>query len=258
MRNLMLVVSAALVIACGREQTVPPAPEVLVFAAASLQTALEELVPIAAAETQTSLRTSYAASSALARQIESGAPADIFISADREWMDYLDEREATQRGSRADLLGNSLVLIAPAAGPVKLEVGPGFGLAAALGSDGRVALANPDVPAGRYAEAALRNLGVWESVAGRLAPAENVRAALLLVSRGEAPLGIVYRTDALADPGVMVVSTFPSSSHPPVVYPAALTARAGDEASRVLAFLRSSRAAGVFARHGFDANATAP
>ena len=227
------------------------AKDVLVFAAASLQGALDELAGPVERATGARIRVSYAASSALARQIENGAPAEIFISADLDWMDYLAARTLIRPDSRGNLLGNRLVLIAPRATKVGLKIGKGFGLAAALGRD-RLALANPDVvPAGKYARTALTSLGVWDSVAGRVAAAENVRGALALVSRGEAPLGIVYRTDALVDSGVVVVDTFPESSHPPVIYPVALLPPASAEAVRVLAFLKAPAALAVFQRHGF-------
>lgn len=229
-----------------------PSSGVLLFAAASLQTAIDELTPAIARATGVTVKTSYAASSALARQIEAGAPADVFISADEEWMDYLSARQLVRHESRVDLLGNRLVLIAPATAPrSSLKIAPGFALAAALGN-GRMAVADPaSVPAGKYARAALMSLGVWDSVATRLAPAENVRAALLLVSRGETPLGIVYATDAAADRGVVVVDTFAESTHPPIVYPAALTRTASADAGRVLAFLRGGVASSVFVRQGF-------
>jgi len=228
-----------------------PASDVLVFAAASLQTALDELTPQMARAAGTPVRVSYAASSALARQIESGAPADLFISADERWMNYVADRHLIKADSRVNVLGNTLVLIAPAHQPVTLKIAPGFALAARLGA-GRLAVGDPtSVPAGEYAQAALTSLGVWSSVASKLAPAADVRAALLLVSRGEAPLGIVYRTDALADPGVMTVDTFPEGTHPPILYPAALTAGASASATPVLAFLRSAPARTVFARQGF-------
>lgn len=194
---------------------------------------------------------SYAASSALARQIESGAPAQLFMSADLDWMNYLAERHLIRADTRVNLLGNRLVLIAPRAEPVTLKIGPGFGLAAALGR-GRLALADPaSVPAGKYARAALTNLGVWDSVAGKIAAAENVRAALLLVSRGEARLGVVYHTDAVADPGVTIVDTFPATSHPPIVYPAALTPDASPAAARLLEFLKTDAAWAAFEKQGF-------
>jgi molybdate transport system substrate-binding protein len=195
----------------------------------------------------------YAASSALARQIEHGAPAEIFISADLDWMDYLAERTLIRTGSRTNLLGNRLVLIAPKGKAVSLKIDKGVGLAAALGRE-RLALANPDVvPAGKYARAALISLGVWDSVANRIAPTENVRAALLLVSRAEAPLGVVYQTDARIEPGVVVVDTFPESTHPPITYPIALLRPASPGAAKVLEFLKSPAARAVFERHGFTA-----
>jgi molybdate transport system substrate-binding protein len=197
------------------------------------------------------VRVSYAASSALARQIENGAPADLFISADLEWMDHLAGRQLIRADSRVNLLGNRLVLIAPAGQPVTMKIAPGFGLAAALGRD-RLALADPAaVPAGKYARAALTSLGVWDAVAGRIAAAENVRAALRLVSRREAPLGIVYYSDAVADTGVRIVDTFPESAHPAIVYPAALTSTASPAAAKVLEYLQSNEARAVFAAQGF-------
>src|SRR5712672_2776115 len=161
---------------------------------------------------------------ALAKQIENGAPADLFISADLDWMDYAAARRLIVADSRANPFGNRLVLIAPASSKASVQIAPNFPLDALLGND-RLAIADPDsVPAGKYAKAALESLGVWAGVSGKLARAENVRAALVLVSRGEAPFGIVYRSDALADKKVRVVGEFPPSSHPPIVYPAALTA----------------------------------
>jgi len=225
--------------------------EVLVFAAASLQNVLDSLVEPARQSTGVRMRISYAASSALARQIESGAPAGVFISADLDWMDYLAERKLVQAASRVNLAGNHLVLIAPRSEPVSLRIAPGFPLAATLGA-GRLALANPDaVPAGKYAKAALTALGVWDSVAGKIAAAENVRAALLLVARGEARLGIVYATDAKVEPGVMVVDTFADTLHPPIVYPAALVSNAGGDAAKILEFLKSDAAAKAFQAQGF-------
>jgi molybdate transport system substrate-binding protein len=228
-------------------------PGVLIFAAASLQTAIDELAPMVEASTGVHVRASYAASSTLARQIENGAPADLFISADLDWMDYLADRALIRTDTRVNLLGNHLVLIAPAGEPTTLHVTPGFPLAAALGANGRLAVADPDaVPAGKYAKAALSALGVWDSVRGKLARAENVRAALLLVERGEAPLGIVYRTDAAVDPGVVVVDRFPDGTHAPIIYPAALTRTAHEDAARVLTFLQGPAARAVFERLGFE------
>jgi molybdate transport system substrate-binding protein len=253
MRRLGLLLAAAITAAAPADARGTAARErdLLVFAAASLQTALDELVPAMSRAAATRVRISHAASSTLARQIEQGAPAALMISADLEWMDYLAARGLIRTDSRVNLLGNTLVLIAPAGEAVQLRLGPGAPLAAQLGN-GRLAVADPaSVPAGRYARAALTTLGLCESVADRLAPAANVRAALAFVSRGEAPLGIVYRTDAIADPAVVVVDTFPSSAHPPIVYPAALTAGAPPAADRVLAFLRGDEASAVFAKLGF-------
>jgi molybdate transport system substrate-binding protein len=232
-----------------------PAPTVLLVAAASLQTVIDTLAPSILEDIGVTVRASYAASSALARQIDQGAPADLFISADVEWMDYVEARGAIRADTRVNLLENQLVLIAPAGRAPTLAVAPEFPLAEALGP-GRLAMADPAVvPAGKYARAALESLGVWLPVASRLAPAENVRAALLLVARAEAPLGIVYRSDAIADPRVVTVDTFPAGSHPPIVYPAAVTARSQspDAAARVLTFLRGDTAARVFVEQGFTA-----
>lgn len=228
------------------------AAEVLVFGAASLKEALDEQARRFAASSDDKVTVSYAASSALARQIANGAPADLFISADLEWMDYLDERRLLRPGTRIELLRNALVLIAPAASKAKLEIGPGFPLAAALGQE-RLAMADPDsVPAGKYGRSALVYLGVWQSVEHRVARAENVRAALALVSRGEAPFGIVYATDARADNGVRVVDTFPADSHPAIVYPAAIVATSASPAAKpLLDYLQSAAARPVWERYGF-------
>ena len=224
----------------------------LVFAAASLKNVLDAINDAWRRETGKHATIAYAASSTLAKQIENGAPADLFISADRDWMNYLDTRKLINPESRSDLLGNSLVLIAPASGTVKLSIVPDFGLAAALG-DGRLAMADPAaVPAGRYGMAALEHLGVWSSVEKRVAAAENVRAALLLVARGETPLGIVYRTDAAAEPAVKIVGIFPPDTHPPIVYPIALTASSTNpDAPILLAYLRGAAARGQFEKAGF-------
>jgi molybdate transport system substrate-binding protein len=228
-----------------------PSSEVLVFAAASLKTALDALVVPAEEATGLRFSVSYAATSTLARQIEEGAPADLFISADVEWMDYVEARDLIRIDTQVILLANRLVLIAPRDEAVPLDIGPGFAVADALGPS-RLALADPSaVPAGKYARAALASLGVWDAISTQLAPAENVRAALLLVSRGEAPLGIVYRTDAQADPGVVIIDTFPESTHPPIVYPAALTRAATGDAERLLDFLSSAAARTTFEAQGF-------
>jgi molybdate transport system substrate-binding protein len=228
--------------------------DVLIFAAASLKNAIDDLAAPCKEATGVGYKASYAASSTLAKQIAEGAPADVFISADLEWMDDVARRNLIESASRVNLLGNDLVLVAPKASSVALKIAPNFGLAVALGN-GRLAVADPAaVPAGLYAKAALTSLGVWNSVSSRLAPSENVRAALLLVSRAEAPLGIVYRTDALADASVRIVDVFPESSHPPIVYPAALTARARASARAVLDYLRGPAARAVFETQGFRTN----
>jgi molybdate transport system substrate-binding protein len=229
----------------------PPESSVLIFAASSVQTVLDRLTPEMERQSSARVRVSYAASSSLAQQIVNGAPAGIFISADLDWMTYLADRHLIKTASRVNLVGNTLVLIAPADEPVALLIAPGFGLGRALGN-GRLAIADPaSVPAGKYARSALTSLGVWDAVSNKLAAAENVRAALLFVSRGEAPLGIVYRTDALADRGVVIVDTFPPSSHPPIVYPAALTMAASAADARVLAFLTSPQSRAAFRQYGF-------
>jgi len=224
---------------------------VLVFAAASLKTALDAIAEKWRADTAKAATISYAASSTLAKQVDNGAPAELFISADEDWMDYLQRRNLTDPQSRIDLLGNRLVLIAPASTGSSTNIAPGFPLARLLG-DGHLAIADPNaVPAGRYAKAALEKLGVWQAVAGRIAAAENVRAALLLVARDEARLGIVYQTDAAAEPAVRIVATFPPDSHPPIVYPLALTRAAGPEAPGFATYLRTPAARALFEAQGF-------
>jgi molybdate transport system substrate-binding protein len=222
-----------------------------VFAAASLRESLDAAVKPFEAATGHKVVVSYAASNALARQIESGAPAALFISADRDWMDHVERRGLVVAGSRRDLLGNDLVLVAPASSAVSVRIAPGVGLSGALG-EGRLALANPDsVPAGKYAKAALIRLGAWAEMEKRLAPVENVRAALALVSRGEAPLGIVYRTDAMADKGVRIVDAFPPGSFPAIVYPIAELKGSAPAAHALAGFLASAAARGTWERYGF-------
>jgi molybdate transport system substrate-binding protein len=228
------------------------ADDIVVFAAASLKEALDEAVGVYRGQTGDTARISYAASSALARQIESGAPADMFISADLDWMDYLQQRKLIQPATRKNWLGNRLVIAAPADSGVTLDIKPGFDLAGAL-KGGHLSMADPDsVPAGKYGKAALQKLGVWSSVEAVVVRAENVRAALLFVSRHEAPLGIVYATDVAADPGVRVAGVFPEDTHSPIVYPIALTV--GDKepgAVRLLEFLGSPAVRSIFEKHGF-------
>ncbi len=188
----------------------------------------------------------------MAKQIENAAPADLFISADEEWMDYLQQRKLIDTASRIDLLGNRLVLAAPKDSKIETMIAPGFPLAALLGG-GKLPMADPNaVPAGKYGKAALTKLGVWPAVAGQVAAAENVRAALLLVARGEAPLGIVYQTDAAAEPGVRIVAAFPPDTHPPIVYPLALVAGGNNpDAPALAAYLRSAAARALFEAQGF-------
>lgn len=227
--------------------------DVVVLAAASLKNALDAASAVWTRETGKTAKIAYAASSALARQIEAGIPADIFISADIPWMDHIAERELIKAPSRSDFLGNQLVLVAPRDSKIDLRIEKGFGLRTALG-DGRLAMGNVDaVPAGKYGKAALEALGVWRSVADRVAQAENVRMALTLVSRGEAPLGIVYRTDAASDPNVRIVGLFPDGTHPPIVYPMALLRTSTNpDAQAFVDFLKSPKARSFFEKQGFS------
>jgi molybdate transport system substrate-binding protein len=224
----------------------------VVFAAASLKDALDEVNAAYRRDMGRETTTSYAASSTLAKQIEAAAPADIFISADLDWTEYLAKKNLINAETRANLLGNQLVLIAPSSSAIEIGIAPNFPLAQALGN-GRLATADPNaVPAGKYGKASLQALGVWSWVADKLAPTENVRAALLLVSRGEAPLGIVYRTDAVADKGVKILGPFPDDTHPPIIYPIAAVAsstNSGDPS--YIAYLGSPSAGAVFEKHGF-------
>lgn len=229
------------------------APRVVsVAAAASLTDVLQTLGDQYTKRSGVAVKFAFAASSVLAHQIEAGSGADLFISADPEWMDYLGKRALLQAPSRRDLLGNRLVLVAPAQSTVALRIGPKFPLRAALGAD-RLATGDPDfVPAGRYAKEALTSLGVWSDVSDRLVRAENVRAALVFVAHGDVPLGIVYETDARIEPKVRIVDTFPASTHAPIRYPAALTATAGADAARFLDFLRGPDGTAAFERFGFQ------
>lgn len=226
--------------------------DVVVFAAASLKNALDEASAAWMRDTGKRVVVSYAASNALAKQIEAGAPADLFFSADLDWMDYLASKNLIRPESRVSLLGNSLVLVAPMGSTMQVALKHGVDLARILG-DGRLAVGHVDaVPAGKYGKAALEHLGAWNGVKDKIAQSDNVRAALLLVSRGEAPLGIVYKTDAVSDPNVTIAATFPEGSHPPIVYPIALTKDSTNpDAASFLAFLRSVRAKPSFEKQGF-------
>jgi molybdate transport system substrate-binding protein len=228
------------------------AKDVVVFAAASLKNALDEASTAWMRETGKRIVVSYAASNALAKQIEAGAPADLFFSADPDWMEYVASKGLIKPESRVSLLGNSLVLIAPKGSNIQVVLEPSVDLASILGSH-RLAMGHVNaVPAGKYGKAALEHLGAWRGVKDKIAQADNVRAALLLVSRGEAPLGIVYKTDAVSDQNVTIVAAFPESSHSPVVYPVALTKEASNpDAASFLAFLRSDQARTFFERQGF-------
>jgi molybdate transport system substrate-binding protein len=226
-------------------------PSLVVFAAASLREAMDQAGYIYVAKRLHPARVSYGASSALARQIEQGAPADVFISADTDWMDYLAKNRLIVGRTRRDLFSNHLALIAPAKSTVSLRVGRGMPLAKSL-AGGRLAIAGADVPAGRYGRAALASLGAWDEVKDHLAPAENVRAALAFVARGETPLGIVYDTDAKVEPGVKIVGLFPDSSHAPIVYPGAVVAASKNRNARAfLDSLTTTAEANVFRKFGF-------
>jgi molybdate transport system substrate-binding protein len=228
-------------------------PAIIVFAAASLTNALQEVGDGFTKDSSIPVKFSFAASSALARQIENGAPADVFFSADLEWMDYLQTRKLIQAATRRDVLGNQLVLVAPVTSRITLHIAPDFPLLAALGN-GRLAIGDPDgVPAGRYAHEALTKLGVWDTVADHLARADSVRSALVLVDRGEAPLGIVYQTDALIDKDVRVVDVFPDNTHLPITYPIALATAAKAGAADFLSYVQGPAAEIIFKRYGFIA-----
>ncbi|MBS0221568.1 MAG: molybdate ABC transporter substrate-binding protein [Proteobacteria bacterium] len=241
--------SAALPLSAARAQ----GTGLVIFAAASLKNALDEIATDwTKAAGKPAPRISYAASSALAKQLEQGAPADLFISADLDWMDYVDKKGLIKPGTRVNLLGNKIVLIAPRDSKAAIEVKQGFDLAKALGA-GKLAMANVDaVPAGKYGKAALQKLGAWDGVKDRIAQADNVRAALVLVARGEAPLGIVYSTDAAVEPNVKIVGTFPDDSHKPIIYPAAVTKDAKSaDAMPFLAHLKGPQARSAFEKQGF-------
>lgn len=227
------------------------ATDVTVFAAASLTNVLQKAADNYKAKSGKDVALSFAASSALAKQIEASDGADMFVSADEDWMNYLDNKGLIQKSTRKDLLASHLVLIAPAGLDIKVAIGPHFDLAKIVGN-GKLAIADPaSVPAGKYAKASLTALGVWDSVQGRLAQAENVRVALAYVARGEAPLGIVYTTDAMTEPRVKIVGEFPDNTHAPIVYPMALTKDAKPEAQAFLDYLKGADASVIFSKAGF-------
>lgn len=248
-RSLVALAGAMLFPAPAAAQETRP---LIVFAAASLQTALKGVVKAWQDSTGKKATVSYAASSQLARQIEQGAPADIFASADQEWMDWVEKRGLIRSASRTNLLGNALVLIAAPGVATDLKIAPGFALAEALGESRLATGAVQTVPAGRYAHLALTALGVWDKVAPRIAGTENVRAALALVARGEARFGVVYETDARAEQRVRVVDRFPANSHPPIFYPFAIAASSKhQDAEAFLTFLTSPEARRIFEGEGF-------
>jgi molybdate transport system substrate-binding protein len=245
--RLLLFLSVLLVPLVARAQ------ELTVFAAASLTDAMKDVSALWMNAGHQPLRMSFASSSTLARQIEQGAGVNVFASADEKWMDYLAGKNLIVPATRKDLLGNDLVLVVPAGKPQHVTIGPGFDLAKMLGPDGRLAVGDPaHVPAGIYAEQALKKLGLWDSVSSRLASSPDVRAALLLVERGEAPAGIVYGTDAAISRAVMVAGIFPAGSHDPVAYPFAVI-KSGDtpQARALLTFLSGPQARAVFVQRGF-------
>jgi molybdate transport system substrate-binding protein len=252
-KRIFAAFAALLLIAGAAKQTAAQQQSILVFAAASMKNSLDEVNDAFVKQGGVKVVASYAASSALMKQIEQGAPADVFLSADIDWMDYGAKHSLIKNDTRFDLLGNRLVLIAPKDSAIgQVNIGPGFDLATLAGT-GRIAVGDVRaVPAGLYAKAALEKLGAWPAVESKLAMAESVRAALVLVARGEAPLGIVYETDAKIEPAVKIVGVFPADSHPPIVYPVALTVNAKPDAAAYLAFLRTQQAKVIFERYGFN------
>ena len=253
MHRLARFVAAAAVL-CGLVLSPAMAQDksLVVFAAASMKNALDDVDAAFTAKSGVKVAASYAASSTLAKQIEQGAPADIFLSADTDWMDYATARKTINEPTRVNLLGNSIVLIAPKDSKIdNVTIGPGFDLAK-LAGDGKIATGDVKaVPVGKYAKAALEKLGAWQAAEPKFAMADSVRAALTLVARGEAALGIVYSTDAKVEPGVKIVGTFPADSHPAIIYPVAATATAKTEAGDYLAFLRSAAAKAILDKYGF-------
>ena len=248
------VLAVALLVGVGSARALDPnTGTATVFAAASLKNALDDVAASWAKEGKAAPKISYAASNTLAKQIEQGAPADLFFSADLDWMNYAQRQDLIRPDTRVSLLANRIVLIAPKDSTASVSMGPSLDLAPALGASGRLAMGNVDaVPAGKYGKAALEKLGAWAGVKDRIAQADSVRAALLLVSRGESPLGIVYATDAAADANVRIVATFPADSHPPIVYPVAVTKDArSPDAAPFLAYLRGPAARAAFERQGF-------
>jgi len=251
--RLLAFVSLLLAVAAAPHPSAAQDKTITIFAAASMKNAVDDINAAYTKATGVKVVASYAASSALAKQLEQGAPADVFASADLDWMDYAIQKKVIRQDTRVNLLGNRLVLIAPADSKLtNVAIGPGFDLAK-LAGDGRVTTGDVQaVPVGKYAKAALEKLGAWQAAAPKFAMAESVRAALAFVARGEAVLGIVYETDAKVEPKVKVVGVFPQDAYPPVVYPVALTTTAKPEAAGYLDFLRSSAAKAMFEKYGFS------
>jgi molybdate transport system substrate-binding protein len=252
MRRIRAILLAAiLAFAASNAIAADTGKSIVVFGAASLTDALTEVGSAFTKESGIEIKPSFAASSALAKQVESGAPADVFFPADEEWMDYLEKKQLLTPGSRHDVLANKLVLVAPSTSTASVKITTGPKLVAAIG-DARVATGDPDsVPVGKYAKAALTKLGAWESLEKRLVRAENVRVALAYVARGEAAFGIVYLIDARIDKNVKLLDTFPENTHPPILYPIALTAKASPDAARFAQFASSKQAAAIFEKYGF-------
>ncbi len=252
---VLVVLSAAALFNAGCGPALAADAEVVVFAAASTTNAISEIGDLFAAHKLGRITTSFASSSTLAKQIASGAPADVYLSANKKWMDFLEEKNTVDKATRVDLLGNRIVLIAPVDAALQtVEIKSGLDLAALLGADGRLSMGDPDhVPAGMYGKKAMVNLGLWDQVKDRLAPMKDVRAALVLVERSEAPLGQVYATDAAISKKVRVVGTFPLESHPPIVYPvAAVAGGKADAAASFIAFLKTPESRAVFEKYGFE------
>ncbi len=251
-RPILAIFAAVIAVAAVLPAAVAQEKPIVVFAAASMKNALDDVNAAFTKTTGIKVVTSYAASSTLMKQIEQGAPAEVYVSADLKWMDYGAQKKLIRNDTRVNLLGNRLVLIAPKDSKIgTVTIAPGFDLAK-LAGDGRIAVGDVRaVPAGLYAKAALEKLDAWAAAEPKMAMAENVRAALFLVARGEAPLGIVYETDAKIEPNVKIVGVFPEDSHPPIVYPAALTTGARPAAAQYLAFLRTQAAKAIFKSYGF-------
>jgi molybdate transport system substrate-binding protein len=251
-RKAAVLAAAVFVVVTGAINPATAQEKVTVFAAASMKNALDAANKAWTGEAGKEVTASYAASSALAKQIEAGAPADVFISADLDWMKYVSDKKLVKEDTKSNWLGNRIVLVAEKANAKPVEIKPGFDLAGLL-NGGKLAMGAPDsVPAGKYGKAALEKLGTWASVEKSVAGAESVRAALALVSRGEAPYGIVYATDAAADPGVAVVGTFPEDTHPPIIYPIAILSDSKSaDAGAYVDYLKSAKAAPFFESQGF-------